>query len=348
MKILFAGDFRWNGGSSHTIRSYADIAPQLNCSVRVSSQYGSLDGEVPKYITVCEDDRWADHVVLVFESFQYLTDEQRRRLCARFGPSRITVVDPDGRYGPTVCAGGDSNHREYSADSWRRLYESLSETILQPRLGELPVGATFYPYFCLPSYKGGQSSDQIYAVQYVGNCWYRWGTVKRFLEDLSPARHRIGRIAFCGQRWRGGVEPGFENDLVSDPTFLAKHGVELLDSVPFGHVVDAMSRACISPIFVRPMISAQRLITPRMFETLCANTIPVFLETDRYISRLFGDGSSALCLGGLPGESIVRVLETPEEFLAVARVIRQRLEESCSTKKVFSRLLELIEGGAKA
>ena len=54
-------------------------------------------------------------------------------------------------------------------------------------------------------------------------------------------------------RWDGGIENGFKNDAVSDPVFLASQRVDVFESVPFGSVVDAMSRAQISPIFVRPI-----------------------------------------------------------------------------------------------
>jgi hypothetical protein len=343
MRILFAGDFRWNGGSSHTIKAYADVAPTFGCSVRVSAQYGSLDRDIGNFLSVCEDDRWADHVVLVFESFQYLSASQRRRIRTRFGRDGVTIVDPDGRYGPTVRVGSDSNHREHSRASWRRLYESLSDRVLQPRLGAVPPGATFFPYFSMPFTERATSPiKEMFTIQYVGNNWYRWNTLKRFLDSLAPERHRFGRIAVCGMRWGGGSENGFENDTASDLAFLASQGVDVFDSVPFGSVVDAMSRSQISPIFVRPMISAQRLITPRMFETLCAETIPVFLAEDRYIGRLFGSGAGSLCLGKAPTASLLKILAAPEHYRALARRIRQRLAKKYRTDQVFERLVRFI------
>lgn len=342
MNILVAGDFRWNGGSSHVIYNYHKCAPNYGCSVMVSSQYGSLDDRIGDYIPVCGDESWADRVLLVFESFQYLTLKQIERINTRFRREHVTIIDPDGRYGPTVQFGSDSNHKDYTRESWKRLYESLSDCILQPRLSPLPTGAQYFPYFGMECGAEPPKSNpqKNYTIQYVGNNWYRWEVVKDFLSKISPIRAELGRIALKGMRWDGEVEKGFEADTYAEVSYLRGIGVETYCSVAFGQVIDAMGEALVSPLFVRPMIAVQKLITPRMFETLCADTVPVFRKEESYISELYGEGALELCLDDDPAEKLRNILSRPAYYLDLASDIRRRLLTFSNYNLLMSKLLE--------
>jgi hypothetical protein len=308
----------------------------------VSAQYGSLDDRVGEHIPVCTDESWADRLVLVFESFQYLTPQQVVRIRARFRREHITIIDPDGRYGPTVRRGGDSNHSDYTRESWRDLYDSLSDCILQPRLSPLPTGARYFPYFGMEcdTERSNVEREREYTILYVGNNWYRWGIVEEFLESIRPIRDDLGRIALKGMRWDGDVERGFESDTIADVDYLRSMRVETAGSVAFGHVIRAMGEGLVSPLFVRPMIAAQKLITPRMFETLCADTIPVFRNEERYIGELYGDGALELCLGDDPAGRLRDILSRPTYYFEVTSAIRQRLVARVKYDAVMSELLE--------
>lgn len=71
-RILFAGVFHWNAGSSHMIAEYARVAQAVGCEVGVSSQLSRLDGTVNAHLPVVDDITWATHLVLVFENAQFL------------------------------------------------------------------------------------------------------------------------------------------------------------------------------------------------------------------------------------------------------------------------------------
>jgi hypothetical protein len=307
----------------------------------VSSQYGSLDDLIGDYIPVCDGDSWADRIILVFESFQYLKPEQIQQINTRFRREHVTIIDPDGRYGPTVRTGSDSNHKDYTRESWIRLYDSLSDHILQPRLSPLPAGTKYFPYFGMEcgTEPPKANTQKKYTVQYVGNNWYRWEVVKDFLSRISLIRGELGRIALKGMRWDGEVERGFEDDTFAEVSYLRCMGVETYDSVAFGQVINAMGEALVSPLFVRPMIAAQKLITPRMFETLCADTIPVFRKEELYISDLYGEGALELCLGDDPGGKLRNILSRPAYYFNVASNIRRRLLALCNYDLLTPELL---------
>jgi len=181
--------------------------------------------------------------------------------------------------------------------------------------------------------------ERNYTIQYVGNNWYRWEVVQEFLSTISPVRSELGRIALTGARWDGEVEEGFEADTVADVRYLRSMGVETYSSVAFGQVVSAMGQALVSPLFVRPMIAAQKLITPRMLETLCADTVPVFRKEELYISDLYGDGALELCLGDDPIGRLRDIISRPSYYLDLANAIRQRLRTRSNYTSLMSELL---------
>jgi hypothetical protein len=342
MNIVFIGDFRWNSGSSHVVYNYCRVAQAFDCDVRISGQYGSLDSSIPNFIPVCHDVRWADHLILVFESNQYLTEQHIEDILKVFSPAQITIIDPDGRYGPTVKCLGDSNHVQYSRLSWKNLYDTLSARILQPRLAELPDGVTFFPYFGMEYASSVGSNAKCYTIQYVGNNWYRWDAVTQFLSRLRDIRPQLGRIALKGKWWDGTCKTGLKKETMADVDLLKASDIETEYSVPFGSVIGAMGDAWISPIFVRPMIAAAMLLTPRMFETLCAHTIPIWSTEIQYISRVYGEEAHPFYYSDEPDVKIIEILADRYAYLQLSSDIRRRLFDTYNYTTLFAELLRLL------
>jgi hypothetical protein len=206
----------------------------------------------------------------------------------------------------------------------------------------MPAGTQYFPYFGMEcsSERPKANPEKTYTIQYVGNNWYRWEIVKGFLSDISPIRTELGRIALTGARWDEEVEEGFEADTFADVGYLRSMGVETYSSVAFGQVVSAIGEALVSPLFVRPMIAAQKLITPRMFETLCADTVPVFRKKELYIADLYGDDALELCLGDDPIARLRDIIARSTYYLGLANGIRQRLLTRSNYTSLMSKLLE--------
>ena len=66
-----------------------------------------------------------------------------------------------------------------------------------------------------------------------------------------------------------------EDAYFSDADYLKRLGVEVLPAVPFEEVIDWMSKA-LQPGAPAADFEHLRLVTPRLFETPAANTIPLF------------------------------------------------------------------------
>ena len=344
MRILFASEFSFHGGSTQAVFNYHRIAAGQGCEIRIAAQYGACDPRVGDLIPLCEDARWADHLILVFEATPWLAEEQIREIVQLFGRERITVIDADGRYGPTVSVDGDSTHAEYPSAFWRTLYEQLSDRILQPRLSEPPPNVRFFPFYGMedPPWRYRPDRQKNYAIQYVGNNWYRWKAVSDFLAELEPIRGRIGRIALKGQWWDGTTVPGYERWTRADVEFLRRHAVETEGPVPFCSITDAMSEAVISPIFVRPALAAQQLVIPRFFETVSADTIPIVGQDAAYISRLYGGEALELCFDRNLPELVSNILTDATGYERIVRMARHRAYGEYNYHRLLGRLLELL------
>ena len=112
-------------------------------------------------------------------------------------------------------------------------------------------------------------------MTYVGHSKFRWEPMQQVLQAVEPVREYIGRIALVGHGW--GSLPAWaaamqiEDDYYSDPAYLAALGVEVLPAVPFGRVVEWMSKATFNPILLRPTFNRLRLVSD------CCHSARVFL-----------------------------------------------------------------------
>ena len=100
-----------------------------------------------------------------------------------------------------------------------------------------------------------------------------------------------------------------------------------------------MSGAVVGPVLLRPVLSALALVTPRVFETIAAHTIPLFMRSDTGIADITGrDG--VLCLGDSAADDIARVLDDVAGYRAIADDLRGEMYEVYRYESVFDRLLE--------
>jgi hypothetical protein len=347
-KLLFAGDFYYFCGSTHVVFNYSRIAKEFDCELRLSTEYGRRDSIVEDTFSLCSDASWADHVIFIFETEPYLKDEQLREIQRRFPRRQMTIIDTDGRFGPTVSSQGDSNHQGYLPSFWNDLYCALTDRILQPRLRRLSAQTLFFPFYgmeYLPR-PSGNWGEKRYTIRYVGNNWYRWPNIRSFFSGLAPIRASLGRIALTGRWWGAETAPGFEAGTFSESKFLNDLGIEIEASVPFGEVIPAMGEALISPLFVRSMLAAQQALTPRMFEVLCANTIPVFGQENEYLATLYGPESFRLCYGENPAELIQRIHANPLSYYDLVLAMREHLYARYNYRALFARFLEIITNPA--
>ncbi len=159
-KIAFVGNFKYNCGSSNALLGYIKAGPALNCDVRVSD-LGYVDSVIRSSVPVANRDWQPDLLIIVYESYPFLSVDDIEEICSFVPRSKRIIIDPDGKYLRPFSIIGDSNHpTPDSYDNWTKLYDSLTDTILQPYIGK-KKGKNVYPFL----YFGIDSKTPDYAKE---------------------------------------------------------------------------------------------------------------------------------------------------------------------------------------
>jgi len=345
IKIAFVGNYQYNCGSSNTLLGYVRAGESFNYDIRVSD-FGYIDKTIRSSIPVADKSWQPDLLVIVCESYPFLSKEQIDQICSFIPRSKRIVIDPDGKYSHPLSFTGDTNHpTSDSYDYWTSLYDSLSDVILQPFIGEAKTKKVQpFLYFGMDSKVSDfteQSKD--FDLLYVGNNWYRWHDIKWLIETITPIRTLLKKVGLIGQYWSGEVMEEFKEATYPDPNFLKRNQIEIHDSAPYGQVEMAMSRGLLNPIFIRPILNKLGFVTSRMFETLLADTIPLIPNYFSYASNLYGNGIKQLTLSlEHPTDDIMRILENYEENKKLVRNIRETLKAKHTYKVRLKQLLQYI------
>jgi len=343
-RIAFVGNFEHDGGSANALYGYVRAARRLGHDVRASS-LGPVDHAVRSKVPLADADWVPDLMVLTFEAYQFLTSEALERIERVVPRSRRVVIDQDGMYSAEVRVGSDTNHPDsQSRESWAALFARLSDTILQPCLAPTTPGVQSFLFFGFDrqnSYPAERLPEKPYDVLYVGNNWLRWHDMVWLCEEVASIRGKLGRTAVFGKWWTGERLHGWEDQTFSDPSFLRSHGVEVHPAVAFDQVEATMGLGRVNPVFVRPVLNALGLLTPRMFETFAADTIPLLPPYLHGAMRLYGDEVSPLCL--IPdvsmAERLLTILDQHAEYVALVREIAEKLEREHSYEVRLEQLL---------
>lgn len=346
IKIAFVGNYEYNCGSSNTLLGYVRAGESLNCDVR-ASDFGYIDRIIRSSIPIADKGWRPDLLVIVYESYPFLSNEQISEICSFIPRSKRIVIDPDGKYSHPLSFAGDTNHpTSDSYDYWTSIYDSLSDVILQPLIGETKTKKVQpFLYFGMDS-KVSDFSEQSkdFDLLYVGNNWHRWHDIKWLVEAITPIRSHLKRVGLIGQYWSGEVMEEFKKATYSDPDFLKRNKVEIHGSAPYGDVESAMSRGLLNPIFVRPILNKLGFVTPRMFETLLADTVPLIPNYFTHSTDLYGKGIKHLVLSlEHPADDITRILENYEENKKLARNIREILKMKHTYEARLKQLLQYIK-----
>ncbi|MGH3830352.1 MAG: glycosyltransferase family protein [Pseudonocardiaceae bacterium] len=223
-RILFAGNFHWNAGSSHTIAAYAEARTSLGCEIGVSTQLARLD----------------------------------------------------------------------------------------------------------------------YELQYIGANWWRWEGLSAVVQAAVSADPPLRRIRVCGRWWDSQACPGHERATASEPGWLADRGIEVAPSVPFGRVISEMCRSAISPVLVRPVLARMGLLTPRMFETLAAGSVPVLTDDLNYLTSVYGDEAELFRLETEVNEKLAEMLRDHNRYRRALTRIQDRVYATFNYEHILADLLRFL------
>jgi hypothetical protein len=365
MRLMFVYWQPNDAGSAQDIAHYCAVAPQLGHEVVLYAP----DGSASRF--PCSLDlESADAVVFVFEWNLYLQpggdrkDTARPRtglmgighlnvvkLLSRIPRRRRIIIDCDGMYNDPLDVAGDFNHLDAEASRARTaLCDDLAGTICQPTLH--PARRNVQPFLFHaydPAWErplDGRGKD--FGMIYVGSNWFRWRALERVLKAIEPIRREVGRIGLVGHDW--GAMPWWvesplrERAYYTDPEYLKQLGVDVMPAVPVTQVIPTMGRAAFNPVLIRPIFEHLRLVTCRTFETPAANTIPLFAQTEDYVTEIYGPAAAELLLGDDPATRILDVLRRPAHHADVVHEIRDHLRAHHSYAARLRDLVRIASG----
>lgn len=346
-KIAFVGNYQYNCGSSNTLLGYVKAGKTLNWDVRVS-EFGYIDDTIRATIPVADRNWRPNLLVIVYESYPFLSSETIDEICTFIPRSKRILIDPDGKYCEPCSVKHDNNHPTPDPyHYWTSLYDSLSDVILQPFIGKEPKvknNVHSFLYFGmdseLPDFRRVKKE---FDLLYVGNNWYRWHDIKWLVETIAPIRSRLKRVGLIGQFWSEEVMEEFKEATYSEPNLLKKNNIEIFGSAPYGQVEKTMSKSLLNPIFIRSILSKLEFVTPRMFETIMADTVPLIPSYFKYAHRLFGDTINHLTLSAdHPTDDLEKIFQNYKENEKLAREIRKSLKAQHSYEVRLRQLLHYV------
>jgi hypothetical protein len=347
MRLMFIYWKVENAGSAQTIYNYAETAVKFGHEVVLYAPENALSR-----FRCSLDIESADVAVFVLEWNIYLHNNEPLDLegpITRMPRDRRIVIDNDGMYDDVVEIGGDYNHLDSLASRSRiDLYDSIADRIYQPTFYPRPLNARS---FLFHGYNPGWEVPldfraKEFGMCYVGSNWFRWKALKRVLEALEPIRDQVGRIGLIGHDWDRIPywieQPLRERAYFTDLEYLRSLDIEIMPAVPIEQVIGSMSKAVFNPVLARPLFDHLRLIHPRLFETLAANTIPLFNLGRDHVMEVYGEPAGELVLGENASELILDVLCRPYYYADIVREIRRHLAGNHSFERRFQELIDII------
>jgi len=354
MKLMFVYWAMEDQGSGLVIQGYTEAAHRLGHEVTIYGRWipGKVNPVIPLNYSV--DIESADGVVFIFEwTIQLQPGDQLdlARIVSKVPRNRRVIVDGDGNYNDVIRVADDYNHADEAASKrWIEACDSLSDKICQPTLHPLrPNVIPFLFYAYNPSWErpleiGPTEFDMIY----VGHSKFRWHPMMEVLKGIKPIRQQLGRIGLVGYGWEApphwAQSMQLEQAYFADAVKLKQLGFELLSPVRFQYVIDWMSKARFNPILLRSLFGHLRIATPRLFETVAANTIPLFVLDPEHVQEIYGEQGLELVLPDEnPHEKILEIVQHPERYRDALMGIRRNLAERHSHTARLRRLIEIIE-----
>ncbi|MDP2684045.1 MAG: hypothetical protein Q8P20_03225 [bacterium] len=340
MKIAFVSNYQYNCGSSNALLGYIKAGKLLRHDIR-ASEFGYIDSIVRKSVPVAKRSWNADILVIIYESYPFLSDQDLDEIRKQVPRSKILLIDPDCKYLEPYVLENDTNHpTPESYEYWTKLYDSLSDKILQPTLDKITKEKVYkFVYFGIDTNNNFDNIKKDFDFLYVGNNWYRWKDIFDLINSVSSIRNKLMRIALMGNYWDGKEMKGCEKVTYSDVNFLKNNNVEIIKSAPYGKVESSMSRGLINPIFVRPILNKLKHVTPRMFETFSTDTVPVIPEYFTHATELYGDTINEFILSN---EKILMILKDYKKYLGISRSIRNKLIAEHSYGVRLNELIKFV------
>jgi glycosyltransferase involved in cell wall biosynthesis len=354
MKLMFVYWAMEDQGSGLVIQGYTEAARALGHEVSVCGRWipGKANPVIPLNYSV--NLASADAVVFIFEWTTRLQPGDQldlARIVSKIPRPRRVILDGDGKYNDVITVADDYNHPDQaSSKQWIETCESVSDKICQPTLyPRRPNVIPFLFYAYNPAWERPvETGPREFELLYVGHSKFRWSPMMRVLKGVEPIRPQLGRIGLVGYGWDSpphwATSMQLEQAYFADAGKLKQLGIEALAPVRFPEVIDWMSKGRINPVLLRPVFEQLRIVTPRIFETVAANTLPLLVLDSTYVREIYGEQALDLVLPEeAPKEKILDLVHHPQRYREVLMEIRGHLAEHHSHTARLRRLIEIIE-----
>lgn len=349
MRLMFVHWVVEDRGSPQDIYNYTRVAKEMGHEVAL---YGPLDGNSSFNYSLDIDA--ADAVVFLFEWTTLIKNGDNLnflRLIGRVPRRRRIVVDLDGKYNDPISVAGDYNHDDDAASrAWVEVCDSLADKIHQATPHpKRPNVRPFLFHAYNPAWERPLDfSSKQFGMYLVGNNYFRWMPMHRVLKAVEPIRGKVGRIGFVGHGWdrpAPWTHPSLRKDAYyTDPEYLARLGVEVKPPIHFSEVIEEMGCGIFHPVILRPLFDHLGLVTCRTFETLAANTIPLFTQDADYVKEIYGEDAVELVYPReRPQEKILDILRNPDQYARIVEAMRCHLREKHSYEARIKQLIQIVE-----
>ena len=362
MRLLLISKLHPWARAVHTIVKYVEVGQKLGHEIAL---FGEQISELPSVPFSLDVDGFDYAVFVVYEASDFPDLPYLARLLDGMPKDRRIVIDCSGRYNETIRVEHDFNHLErldgHQGWEWVEGFEAISDRILQPTPAPLradvrpflfhayDAAATTRPFASAAEAAASWSGNsKPYGVAYAGNNWQRWSQLAPFFGTIAPLRDRLGPAILAGWDWDERPEWAVEHELAGvdvDRELLDQSGVEVHWATTYDEFIPFLSQARFSPVFQRPLYNHLRLVTNRMFQTFCADTIPLLMLPEDLIDAVYGPAARRLApaidINGLINDA----LANPELYWEAVLETRRHLAREHSFEKRFTELLQIIEGG---
>lgn len=354
MKLMFVYWAMEDQGSGLVIQGYTEAARALGHEVSVYGRWipGKVNPVIPLEYSL--DIESADAVLFIFEWTTQLKPGDQldlARIVSKVPRNRRIILDGDGKYNDVITAADDYNHPDQaSSREWIEACDSVSDKICQPTLHPLrPNVIPFLFYAYNPSWERPiETGPREYEMIYVGHSKFRWCPMMRVIQGIETIREQLGRIGLVGYGWDSpphwATSIQMERAYFTDAEKLKALNIEALPPVRFQYVIDWMSKARFNPVLLRSVFGRLNIVTPRIFETVASNTIPLLVLDPDYVREIYGEQALELVLPAeAPHEKISDIVHNHERYREVVMETRRHMAEHHSHIARLRRLIEIIE-----
>ena len=312
--IIFIGDFYYNAGSTQTLLYYKKIAEKLGYDIVIS---GYADSYVKKVLPVIQTDSWPSQSILIyiFENILYLDPNINQGLLEKH--LRVSkkyphcIIDTDARY---------EDHR------WKKILDEFEVPVLQPKIysDKLSDNIISYPFFCFPEPEQVISHKK-HDMVYVGNNWKRTEEMSIIIDGIKRIKNAF-TLAIYGKNWKKIID--------SDDDQISLH-----PSVPSNAFLHTQSLGEFSPILISKELLEKKLYTPRMFETIAADTLPLIPDTLWFANEIFGSAESFIYSPRNLHEVVLKMKENKNNYINFKKNIQQHLQQKFSPEVLLTTLV---------